>query len=102
MVYHDTMVPESGEDLMATGEKEAGAGPAKSGRTDRAGKRVIAGHFDESVARRLKILAAYRGRSVQSLLAEALDLLFNKYRPNFEAAREFGASVGTKPRAPGV
>ena len=50
-------------------------------RPDRAGKRLIAGHFDEAVARRLKVLAAMQGRTVNALLSDAIELLFAKYEP---------------------
>ncbi len=51
----------------------------KVDRPDREGKKLIAGHFPESISRRLKILAATEGRTVQSLLDEALTDLFAKY-----------------------
>lgn len=44
----------------------------------REGKKLIAGHFNPSVAKQLKLLAAEEETSVQSLLEEALDLLFVK------------------------
>jgi hypothetical protein len=52
---------------------------AKSARTDRVGKRLIAAHFDEDIARQLKVLAALEGRTVLSLLTEALTMLFAKH-----------------------
>jgi hypothetical protein len=39
---------------------------------------MIGGHFPPDVAKHLKILAAEEDTSVQSLLEEALDLLFVK------------------------
>jgi len=42
----------------------------------RAGRKLIAGHFDPRVAKKLKILAAKEGTTIQALLEEALDLLF--------------------------
>lgn len=51
----------------------------KADRPDRAGKKLIAGHFPASVARRLKVLAATNDRTVQSLLDEALTDLLHKY-----------------------
>jgi hypothetical protein len=47
-------------------------------RPSRAGTRLIGGHFSPEVAKHLKILAAEEDTSVQSLLEEALDLLFVK------------------------
>ena len=45
----------------------------------RLGKRAIGGHFEPTVGRQLKLLAADQDRSVQDLLAEALNDLFRKY-----------------------
>lgn len=42
----------------------------------RAGKRLIGGHFDRSVSRQLRELAAREDSTVQALLAEALNMLF--------------------------
>jgi hypothetical protein len=47
-------------------------------RPSRTGKRLIGGHFAPDIAKHLKILAAEEDTSVQSLLEEALDLLFVK------------------------
>lgn len=47
-------------------------------RGDRSGTRLIAGHFEPSVARQLRMLAAEEDTTIQALLAEALDLLFVK------------------------
>src|SRR5690242_6111140 len=47
-------------------------------RPSREGRRLIAGHFDPKVAKQLKLLAAEEETTVQSLLEEALDLLFVK------------------------
>lgn len=48
------------------------------GRGARAGTKLIAGHFDPGVSRQLRLIAAEEDRTVQSLLEEALDLLFVK------------------------
>jgi len=45
----------------------------------RAGKKVIAGHFDPAVTRQLKQLALDQESTVQNLLAEALNDLFAKH-----------------------
>jgi len=42
-------------------------------------KKIISGHFDPSVAYRIKRLALERETSVQTLLGEALADLFHKY-----------------------
>ncbi len=58
-------------------------------RPDRAGKRLIAGHFDAAIAREMKMLAAARDTTMQQLLREAVDLLFSRY----------GVKVGRTPPA---
>ena len=45
----------------------------------RAGKKVVAGHFDPAVIRQLKVLAMDNDSSIQALLAEALNDLFEKH-----------------------
>lgn len=45
----------------------------------RAGKKAIAGFFDPAVSRQLKEIGLERDKSVQALLAEALNDLFEKY-----------------------
>jgi hypothetical protein len=45
----------------------------------RVGKKVIAGHFDQAVIRQLKMLALNNDSSIQSMLTEALNDLFEKY-----------------------
>lgn len=58
---------------------------AKFERPSRKGTKFIAGHFDPSVARQLRMLAVEEDSTVQALLAEALDLLFvKKNRPVIE------------------
>lgn len=49
------------------------------GSGSRAGKRLIAGHFDPAVHRQLKQLSVNENMSIQDLLAEALDDLFQKH-----------------------
>lgn len=46
----------------------------------RIGTVPITGHFPETVRRQLKALSAEEGRNMQDMLAEALNLLFVKYR----------------------
>ena len=45
----------------------------------RLGKKTIAGHFDPAVSRQLRALGLEYDRSVQDLLREALNGLFEKY-----------------------
>jgi hypothetical protein len=44
----------------------------------RAGTRAIGGHFDPAVARQLRLIAADEGATIQQLLREALNDLFQK------------------------
>ena len=44
----------------------------------RQGKKMISGHFDKDVHRQLKILAIERDTSIQHLLSEALNALFER------------------------
>ncbi|MCG9130800.1 hypothetical protein J5I95_03870 [Candidatus Poribacteria bacterium] len=44
----------------------------------RQGKKMISGHFDKDVHRQLKILAIERDTSIQNLLSEALNALFER------------------------
>jgi hypothetical protein len=73
----------------ASGKKQAVAMLAKSDEAvpialsgkppSRVGKKVVAGHFDAAVIRQLKMLAMDNDSSIQALLAEALNDLFNKH-----------------------
>lgn len=45
----------------------------------RKGKKAIAGHFDPAVSKQLKQLALEQDTTVQALMAEALNDLFEKY-----------------------
>lgn len=45
----------------------------------RQGKKAIAGHFDPAVSKQLKQLALEQDTTVQALLGEALNDLFEKY-----------------------
>ena len=64
---------------LAEALKQAGAQNArKNARFD---TKIIAGHFAPPLHRRLKILSAHQGRSLQKLLEEALEDLLRKYEP---------------------
>jgi hypothetical protein len=45
----------------------------------RASKKAISGFFEMEVSRQLKIIAATEDKTIQGLLGEALNLLFEKY-----------------------
>ena len=45
----------------------------------RQGKKVIMGHFEKKTHLQLKFLAVEQETDIQTLLGEALDLLFEKY-----------------------
>lgn len=45
----------------------------------RQGKKTIAGHFDPAVSRQLRAIGLEHDRTVQDLLSEALNGLFEKY-----------------------
>jgi hypothetical protein len=62
---------------QAGAEAHASASP-KFRRPSREGRRLIAGHFDPKIAKQLKLLAAEEETTVQSLLEQALELLFVK------------------------
>jgi len=51
----------------------------KTSGSSRIGKKLIAGHFDPDVHRQLKQLSVSADTSIQDLLAEALDDLFQKH-----------------------
>lgn len=51
----------------------------KTSGSSRVGKKLIAGHFDPDVHRQLKQLSVNADTSIQDLLAEALDDLFQKH-----------------------
>jgi antitoxin-like ribbon-helix-helix protein len=53
--------------------------PERPDRPDRAGKRLIGGYFDMPVSQQLRILAAERNTTIQELLRESLNDLFQKY-----------------------
>lgn len=44
----------------------------------RQGKKIISGHFDKDVHRQLKLLALEKETSIQDLLSQALNALFER------------------------
>lgn len=59
--------------------KEEGKQKSKHDRPSRKGKKALGAHFDPVVVMELKILAAKQDRTLQSLVGESLNLLFEKY-----------------------
>lgn len=51
----------------------------KPPRQDRAGKKMVGGHFSADLSRAVNILAAEQDTTVQALVGEALDLLMRHY-----------------------
>jgi hypothetical protein len=64
--------------MLATANESTPLAPAGKP-PSRAGKKVVAGHFDPAVIRQLKLLAMDNDGSIQSLLSEALNDLFEKH-----------------------
>lgn len=56
------------------------ATPTARPQPSRAGTKAITVHFPEEVRRTLKLLAVEQGRNVEDMVAEALNLLFVRYR----------------------
>ena len=67
---------------ILSGKDEAALGttpkPTAMVPPSRQGKKMISGHFDKDVHRQLKMLALERDTSIQSLLSEALNALFER------------------------
>jgi len=60
----------------------APSAPAVPDRSDRSGKKIIAGHFPKATWAELRRLAVDHEKTAQELLEEALTDLFAKYRRN--------------------
>ena len=70
-------------------EPAAASQPATQSKVNsRTGKKAISGFFEPEVSRQLKALAAIEGRTVQGMIGEALNLLFEKYGKDAIAADE--------------
>jgi hypothetical protein len=52
---------------------------AKPARQDRAGKKMVGGHFSAELSRAVNILSAEQDMTVQALMGEAIDDLLRKY-----------------------
>ena len=76
--------------VIADAMREAGGGtraaapeaaPTKPvAQPGRAGTKAITGHFAAEVRARLKVLAAEQGRTMEDMVAEALNMLFAAHR----------------------
>ena len=66
--------------LSGEGEVTVGTAPKPTPTVppSRQGKKMISGHFDKDVHRQLKMLALERDTSIQNLLSEALNALFER------------------------
>lgn len=64
---------------QAAGEDSGGRAPRPAQPPSRQGKKTIAGHFDPAVSRQLRALGLEQDRTVQDLLSEAINGLFEKY-----------------------
>ncbi|MCG9132726.1 hypothetical protein J5I95_13695 [Candidatus Poribacteria bacterium] len=51
-----------------------------SRRPSRQGKKLISGHFDKDVHHQLKVICLETDSTIQKLLAESLNLLFEKHK----------------------
>ena len=54
-------------------------GATKPARQDRAGKKMVGGHFSAELSRAVNILSAEQDKTVQALIGEAIDDLLQKY-----------------------
>ena len=68
-----TILSDKGEAVVEARPKSAAAVPPS-----RQGKKMISGHFNKDVHRQLKMLALEKETSIQSLLSEALNALFER------------------------
>jgi hypothetical protein len=72
--------------LISEEQKRAAKGAAYVP-PSRVGKRALAGHFSEETLSEITMLAAIQVRTKQSLLDEALELLFEKHGADLAAVR---------------
>jgi hypothetical protein len=73
------LVEVSGRPAPSTAAKPQASGHLEATGPSRAGKKAIAGFFDRAVSRQLKEIGLEKDMSVQALLREALNDLFEKY-----------------------
>ena len=70
--------PKPAEPVSRKSEESAPSPPPSQVPPSRAGKKTIAGHFEPAVSRQLRELALAEDSTVQELLREALNDLFEK------------------------
>lgn len=71
--------PAAARPAAATDEATVEAAPKRFDQANRRGKVVISAYFDSAVRKQLAILAVEEERTQAALLAEALNLLFEKH-----------------------
>jgi hypothetical protein len=71
-------------------EQPAPQEPLSASAPSRRDTKAITVHFPEDVRRQLKSMAAQEGRSMEDMVAEALNLLFVRYRKPELAPRKDG------------
>lgn len=64
----------------ASQESPAPDAPPRYTAPSRVGKKAVTGYFDPAVRQQLAVLAAEEDRSQNDLIAEALNMLFERYR----------------------
>ena len=62
--------------------------PASTRAKARNGKKAISGFYDPAVSKQLRVLGIEEDKTVQALLGEALNLLFEKYGKDAIASEE--------------
>lgn len=76
----DALHEASGKKIDIIAKSEEGTLPILTGKPpSRIGKRIVSGHFDPAVIRQLKLLAIDHDTSIQNMLTEALNDLFEKH-----------------------
>jgi len=72
----------SGSTVAASSSEEPSSAPEQPATITptRRGTKAITVHFPEDVRRQLKSMAAEEGRSMEDMVAEALNLLFARHR----------------------
>ena len=68
--------PQPAEEASGTEAAVAESPTLKHPRPSRAGTKMIGGYFDPTVSKQLRLIAVQEDTTVQDLVAEALDLLF--------------------------
>ena len=73
--------PEPREEPRGSSDAAVAERPTlKHPRPSRAGTKMIGGYFDPAVSKQLRLIAVQEDSTVQDLVAEALDLLFQSRR----------------------